>query len=251
LSRLVDRCLPSHVVARESWPAAMLPHAGLVYSGRIAGQTLSRIEIPSTVIVLGPKHTAQGVDWAVAPHAAWSIPGATLAADPALARILADAIPGLELDAAAHAQEHAIEVELPLLARLAPQAKIVGIAIGAGDLARCRQFASGLSQVVASMSEPPLLLISSDMNHFASDAENRRLDELALQAMETLDPARLYETVRSRHISMCGVLPAVIVMETLRQLGRLRRARRVAYATSADVSGDTSRVVGYAGMLFG
>ncbi len=50
---------------------------------------------------------------------------------------------------------------------------------------------------------------------------------------------------------MCGLLPAVIVLETLRQLGTLQKCRRVAYATSADVSGDTSRVVGYAGMLFG
>jgi AmmeMemoRadiSam system protein B len=89
------------------------------------------------------------------------------------------------------------------------------------------------------------------MNHFAADAENRRLDEIALQALETLDPEALYTTVTRQRISMCGVLPAVIVMETLRQLGRLKTSQRVAYATSADVSGDTSRVVGYAGMLLG
>ena len=87
------------------------------------------------------------------------------------------------------------------------------------------------------------------MNHFATDRENRRLDEIALQAMERLDPAHLLATVTEHNISMCGVLPAVIVMETLRQLGGLRDSERVGYATSADVSGDTSRVVGYAGML--
>jgi AmmeMemoRadiSam system protein B len=96
-----------------------------------------------------------------------------------------------------------------------------------------------------------LLLISSDMNHFATEEENRRLDQIALGAMESLDPARLLETVRRHDISMCGVLPAVIVMETLRQLGKLHRSERVAYGTSADVSGDTSRVVGYAGLLLG
>jgi AmmeMemoRadiSam system protein B len=93
------------------------------------------------------------------------------------------------------------------------------------------------------------LVISSDMNHYASDAENRRLDEMALRAMETLNPAQLYETVTEKHISMCGVLPAVIVMETLHNLKKLTLCRRVAYGTSGDVSGDTSRVVGYAGML--
>jgi AmmeMemoRadiSam system protein B len=164
---------------------------------------------------------------------------------------LCEAIPGLQPDAAAHAQEHGIEVELPFIARLAPQAKVVGIAIGGGDWARCQQFAAGLTHVIKSLPEPPLLVISSDMNHYASDAENRRLDEMALAAMETLDPAKLLQTVTSKHISMCGVLPAVIVMETLRNLGQLRRSERVAYATSGDVSGDLSRVVGYAGMLLG
>ena len=162
-----------------------------------------------------------------------------------------EAIPGLALDAAAHAQEHAIEVELPFLARLAPQAKVVGIALGGGDLARCREFAEGLAKLIRSLPEPPLLVISSDMNHFASDAENRRLDEIALAAMESLDPERLFQTVREQHISMCGLVPAVIVIETLRLLGQLQKVERVAYATSADVSGDKNRVVGYAGMLLG
>jgi AmmeMemoRadiSam system protein B len=182
---------------------------------------------------------------------AWSRPGATLGSDPELAQKLVQAIPGLQLDAAAHAQEHGIEVELPLLARLAPTSKVVGIAIGGGDLVQTRQFASGLAQVMRSLAEPPLLVISSDMNHFASDSGNRRLDELALAAMETLDPETLYETVTRHRISMCGMLPAVIVMEALRNLKQLQRSERVAYATSADVSGDTSRVVGYAGMLLG
>jgi AmmeMemoRadiSam system radical SAM enzyme/AmmeMemoRadiSam system protein B/AmmeMemoRadiSam system protein A len=251
LGRMVDQCLSDNSLAAESWPAVMVPHAGLIYSGRIAGQTLARVRIPRAVIVIGPKHTPHGIEWAIAPHQTWSIPGASVPADPQLAQQLVAAIPGLALDAAAHAQEHAIEVELPLLARLSPESSVVGIVIGSGDLARCRDFAAGLARVVHSLPEPPLLVISSDMNHFASDAENRRLDEIALSAMETLDPERLYDAVKRQHISMCGVLPAVIVMETLRLLGRLNRASRVAYATSADVSGDKSRVVGYAGMLLG
>jgi AmmeMemoRadiSam system protein B len=185
----------------------------------------------------------------VAPHQTWAIPGATVASDPELARTLAEAIPGLQLDAAAHQNEHAIEVELPLLARLAPATRVVGLAIGGGDWEHCRRFAQGLADVIRRLPEPPLLLISSDMNHFASDRENRRLDEIALEAMEKLDPAHLLATVTEHNISMCGVLPAVIVMETLRLLGGLRTSQRVGYATSADVTGDVSRVVGYAGML--
>jgi AmmeMemoRadiSam system protein B len=88
------------------------------------------------------------------------------------------------------------------------------------------------------------------MNHYATDAENRRLDAIALAALDRLDPDEIYQTVTENNISMCGLLPAVIVLQTLRLLGGLTHAERVGYATSADVSGDTSRVVGYAGMLF-
>ncbi|MBC7854660.1 MAG: AmmeMemoRadiSam system radical SAM enzyme, partial [Pirellulaceae bacterium] len=221
LRALVDQCLAGETVKRQRVAAVMVPHAGLVYSGRIAADVLRRVEIPRTVIVIGPKHTALGVDSAVAPQETWQIPGAHVPSDPELARDLAKAIPGLVLDAAAHAQEHAIEVELPFLARLAANSRVVGIAIGSGDLARCREFATGLANVIRNMAEPPLLVISSDMNHFASDAENRRLDEMAIQAFETLDPATLYSVVRDNQISMCGLLPAVIVLETLRQLGRV------------------------------
>ena len=235
----------------QAWPAAMVPHAGLRFSGAVAAGTLSLLEIPESVIIFGPKHTRHGVPWAVAPHDSWQLPGGDMAGDPDLARLLAEAIPGLELDAEAHSQEHAIEVELPLIRHLAPEAKIVGVVVGNGDLDSCRGFAENLAVVLDQLDTPPLLLISSDMNHFATDSENRRLDELALQAMETLDPGRLLRTVRENNISMCGVLPAVIVMETLIRRGALSQHQRTGYATSAETTGDSSRVVGYAGMLLG
>ncbi len=247
---MVDGLLAGETAA-EAWPAAMLPHAGLTYSGRLAAQVLKRLQIPRTVIVLGPKHTALGMEWAVAPHQTWTFPGGSVESDFVLARQLCEAIPGLEMDAAAHQREHAIEVELPLLARLAPQTRVVGLAIGSGDLASCLRAAEGLASVLKERADRPLLLISSDMNHFATDAENRRLDALALAALERLDPVEVYETVTQNQISMCGLLPAVIVLQTLRLLSGLHKAERIGYATSADVTGDTSRVVGYAGMLFG
>jgi AmmeMemoRadiSam system radical SAM enzyme/AmmeMemoRadiSam system protein B/AmmeMemoRadiSam system protein A len=250
LAHTVDELLAGER-SHEEWSAALVPHAGLKFSGRIAAAVLRRIKIPKHVIVIGPKHTQLGMDWAVAPHQTWALPGGVVESDFILARRLCQAIPGLEMDAAAHQREHAVEVELPLLARLAPQTKVVGIAIGHGDLDSCRRFAEGLAGLLRDRDELPLLLISSDMNHFATDAENRRLDALALAALERRDPEALYRAVNEHSISMCGVLPAVIVLETLRLLGRLRKAERVGYATSADVTGDTSRVVGYAGMLFG
>ncbi|MGA2034278.1 MAG: AmmeMemoRadiSam system radical SAM enzyme [Thermoguttaceae bacterium] len=239
------------VAAPQAWAAALVPHAGWIYSGRLAAAVLQRVAIPEQVIVLCPRHHPGGAAWAVAPYQRWSFPGGEMASDPLLAERLAAAIAGLELDAVPHRQEHAIEVHLPLLARLAPQTRIVGITIGAGDLAGLRGFGQQLAAVLGALPERPLLLISSDMNHFADDAQTRRLDRLAIDALEHLDAERLWTTVHQNRISMCGMMPAVVVLETLRGLDRLRGFQLVGYATSAEVSGDMQRVVGYAGALLG
>ncbi|MBM3998043.1 MAG: AmmeMemoRadiSam system radical SAM enzyme [Planctomycetes bacterium] len=249
LDRMLDALIPEPTEAPRPWPAAMVPHAGLRYSGSIAARVLQRIEGSPTIVILGPKHTRNGVDWAVAPHDVWELPGRSVASDRRLAETLAARIQGLELDAAAHRAEHAIEVELPFIARFWPNSKVVGIAIGPCDYSEAESFADQLADVLRGMSPRPVLLISSDMNHFATDAENRRLDEMALAAMATLDPRALYDTVIDHGISMCGVLPAVIVMLALRKLDGLHTFERIAYGTSADTTGDRSRVVGYAGAL--
>ena len=141
-------------------------------------------------------------------------------------------------------------MELPLLWRLAPESQVVGIAIGEARLEQCKQLGVQLAEIMRELETQPLLVISSDMNHFATDEVNRQLDALALEALEKLDPDHLFEVVTGNEISMCGLRPAVIVLECLKQLGQLSGSQQVGYCTSADVSGDTSRVVGYAGVTF-
>jgi AmmeMemoRadiSam system protein B len=251
VEKQLDELLTNGKKRKKVWAAAMVPHAGWRFSGRVAGQVYQRLKFPETIIMLAPKHTRPGMNWAVAPHEVWQLPGGTVDSDPQLAARLAEVIDGLELDSQAHLQEHAIEVQLPFLARLAPQSRVVGITIGGGSLAQCQAFGNGLASVLKESEKQPLLVISTDMNHYASDEENRRLDAIAMDAVETLDPARLFDTVTEYGISMCGMRPTVMVMETLRQLGQLKKCERVAYTTSAEASGDTRQVVGYAGMLFG
>jgi len=238
-------------IRAEPWPGVMVPHAGWIYSGALAAATFSRVSIPPQVIVLCPQHRAGGSRWAVAPHDVWLLPDSQVASDPQLASRLAQNIDGLQLDAIPHRLEHAIEVQLPLLARLAPDVRVVGVTVGGGSLSELLRFGQQLAQTIADLNPRPLLVISSDMNHFENDAQTRLLDRLALDAMASLDPAALYRTVREHDISMCGVLAAVVVMEALRQLGCLNRCEKVGYATSGDVSGDRRRVVGYAGVLLG
>lgn len=250
ISSMVRGLIPDPLPPKEKFRAAMVPHAGLPFSGRIAADVMARIDFPKRIIVIGPKHTRSGVDWAVAPHDTWHVPGIEISNDTEMATRLVENIEHLQLDAAAHHSEHAIEVELPLLHHFAPKSKVVGIAIGSGNLAACHDFASGLARTIVDTAGDVIVLISSDMNHFASDAETRRLDEIALRAIEQLNPDEVFRTVRENEISMCGLLPAVITLRCLNQIEPLTKALRVSYATSADVTGEKGRVVGYAGMLF-
>ncbi len=236
----------------QSVLAAMVPHAGLKYSGHIAAKVWQSIELKPnrTVLVISPKHTAQGVNWAICPHDSWALSATTtIAGDPELASQMAQHVPAFQLDAAAHASEHGIEVQLPILEQIAPGIKVVGVAMHAGSWSEIKSAAEKMADWLQSLDNPPLLVISSDMNHFADDAENRRRDRMALDAMASGDPERLLDVCRQHEISMCGVVPAALVMETLRQMGHGLNIRQLDYSTSADVSGDKSRVVGYAGLI--
>ncbi len=235
----------------QAWAGVMVPHAGWMYSGRLAASVFRCVQFPSRAIILCPKHRVPGSQWAVEPHGRWLFTGGQLDSDPELAARLAGGITGLEPDAMAHREEHAIEVQLPLLARLAPKLRVVGITVGGGGLTDLLHFGDQMAEVLQDMPERPLLIISSDMNHFADDAATRRVDRLALDAIESLDPERVYDTVWRNRISMCGIGPCVIVMKALQKLGCLNRCETVGYATSADAGGPTDRVVGYAGLLFG
>lgn len=249
MNQMLDEMLAGNATP-EPCKAVMVPHAGWQFSGKLAADVLKRVRIPKRIIAIGPKHTPNGTDWAVAPHHNWLLPDRNVASDYALAMKLADGIDGLEPDARAHQAEHGIEVELPIIARLAPETQVVGIAVSGGSLERCDRFAEQLANVIRELDEPPLLLISSDMNHYANDEETRRLDALALAELDRLDEDSLFATCRSNHISMCGMIPAVMVLKTLKKLGSVHQSRRVGYATSADRTGDRSKVVGYAGRIF-
>ncbi|MBR2004157.1 MAG: AmmeMemoRadiSam system protein B [Thermoguttaceae bacterium] len=242
--------------SRRRWSAALVPHAGWIYSGRLAAATLKRVEIPETVVVFAPKHRAEGADFAVMPAERWDVGGGeSVPSDPDFVERFVAAVPPFRKDAVAHRREHAVETLVPLIARRNPKTKVVGAVIGRATVdeltAAAANFAEFLQNEEKSGRNAPLLLISSDMNHFSNDETTRRLDALALDALESLDPTRLWETVRREKISMCGVLPAFFVLTALAKIGKLGKAVKVGYATSGDSSGDRERVVGYAGYLFG
>jgi len=235
---------------RGDWVACVAPHAGYVYSGKVAGQVFGRLDIPRRVVVLGPNHTGLGPDVAIAPHAAWHTPLGPVPVDRELADLLLDEYPAARLDATAHAREHSIEVQLPFLQHCRSDVTVLPVCLRHLAYADCVELGEALARVVRRAGEPVGLVASSDMSHFEPDEPTRRRDRLAIDAALTMDPKALYDTVAEHGISMCGVVPATVVMAAARPLGA-NEASLVAYATSGETSGDTSRVVGYAGICFG
>ncbi len=232
----------------SGYRAVMLPHAGWPFCGDTIGKTLARVAVPETVIVIGPKHTPFGSAWSVPPHEQWNMPGSSVPIATDLIERLLELVPQLDCEPDAHQQEHGCEVLLPFLQRVQPNLRVVPMVMAAGSYESTATMARGLADLIAELDTPPLLVISSDMNHFAAEPENRRLDQMALDAMLTGHPQSLYNTCESHQISMCGMIPAVTVMQALAKT-RPMKLELVDYTNSAQATGDTSRVVGYAGVL--
>jgi AmmeMemoRadiSam system protein B len=226
----------------------LVPHAGYVYSGQVAGAVFSKVEIPSRCIVLCPNHTGQGHPLAIMKEGGWRTPLGTLPVDSDLAEALLLAFPALTEDSTAHRSEHAIEVELPFLQVLRPDLKFVPIAIGTGQLLILEHLGVALARVIEASAVPVLMIASSDMNHYEDDATTRVKDSKAIDKIVALDTSGLYEAIMNESISMCGFGPTVAMLTAAKQLGA-KKAELVLYATSGDVSGDREMVVGYAGMI--
>ena len=234
-------------VAHHELLACIAPHAGYVYSGGVAGQLFAHLSIPRRVIILGPNHTGAGAQVAVAPHESWDTPLGEQRVDGELARRLVDAFPAAELDPHAHWREHSIEVQLPFLMRRCPDLVVLPVAMKHLSLDECLEFGRVLAELIGELEEPVGIVASSDMSHFKPDEVTRTLDHMAIDAALERDPTALYEIVHREGITMCGVIPATVALTAANLLGAAD-AHLVAYATSGDVSGDYSSVVGYAGV---
>jgi AmmeMemoRadiSam system protein B len=234
--------------AAETIPAfgCVVPHAGYMYSGQIAGAVFARLELPQRCIILCPNHTGRGAPLSIISRGSWQTPLGLAPVDQELAQRLKRQFPLLSEDIEAHRSEHAIEVELPFLQALRTDFSFVPITIGVGQFEILHAIGQALAQVVRN--EPALLIASSDMNHYESDDITRAKDHKAIECILALDPAGLFEVVMREQISMCGFGPAVAMLTAAKELGA-SSAELVKYATSGDVSGDRGTVVGYAGIV--
>ncbi|HKW32818.1 MAG TPA: AmmeMemoRadiSam system protein B [Candidatus Acidoferrum sp.] len=229
--------------------ACLVPHAGYRYSGHVAGAVFARVELPSKIIVLGVRHYPRGEPAAILSNGAWRTPLGDAPIDEELANALGRECPLLREDSVAHSTEHSLEVQVPFLQALAPEFSFVPVALGTVQFEWLVSVGEGIARIIEKSKENVLLLTTSDLNHYEDDAITRVKDHKAIDRLLALDGRGLYDTCRNEEISMCGLGPAVAMLTALNALGA-KKAELVKYATSADVSGDRSQVVGYAGMIF-
>ncbi len=224
------------------------PHAGFMYSGHVAGAVYSSIQFPQTFILMGPNHTGLGANVSMMASGQWEIPIGVFSIDEDLAGKILQKAPYVSEDVQAHTFEHSLEVQLPFISYFSDNVKIIPITVMSASLQECKKIGEGIADSIKETDYDVVIVASSDMSHYEPDDVARRLDSLAINEVLNLNPEGLYNIVHKERVSMCGYLPATIMLYAAKSLGA-KEARLVKYATSGDVSGDYERVVGYAGLI--
>ena len=231
------------------------PHAGLVYSGAVAGAVYSRIVIPETAILIGPNHTGLGAPVSIMAEGRWMTPLGQVPVDEGLASSIRSRSRRVQDDSLAHLREHSLEVQLPFLQHLRDDVRIVPIQMLDTRLETCTDLGNAVAGAVSEReagsegdASRVLIVASTDMSHYISAKEAKERDRHALDRILALDPEGLFTVVRDEHITMCGYGPVVAMLKACKALGA-SRAELIKYANSGEVSGDYEQVVGYAGVV--
>jgi len=228
---------------------AILPHAGYIYSGRVATEVVSGINIKDNVVLLGPNHTGIGPACSIMAQGVWQTPLGDIEVNNRIANLFLNKSRYLEIDTLAHRDEHSLEVELPILQYFKNNFKIIPIALRSFDLSLLKGLARDLADAVRenNLKQSTVFIASSDMTHYERQEIAEKKDALAIEAIVALDEEKLATVVSEADISMCGFAPITVLIQVAKLLGA-KRAQLIKYETSGKTSGDMTSVVGYAGI---
>ncbi|MFH2068031.1 MAG: AmmeMemoRadiSam system protein B [Candidatus Omnitrophota bacterium] len=255
LREMLTSLVSSPMVGEARWGGekisavgAIVPHAGYVCSGVVAGAVYSRLSIPELVIILGPNHTGLGPAFSLMAEGAWQTPLGEIPIS-SLAKNLLTQSSLLKEDESAHQSEHSLEVQVPFLQFCAQNPfEIIPIVVGSLQQTNLLKMGKEMAGFIKNSKKETLVIASSDMTHYEPDRVAREKDKYALGAVLALDPELLLRRTAERDISMCGVGPTAIMLEAARELNA-QKAELVMYNTSGDTCGDKDSVVGYAGVI--
>lgn len=255
LKDLVSECFDSHPLGPKGYRApsasllgGMVPHAGYAYSGPCAAHLYTRLDrATSLAVIIGVNHRAQGAHAALSPAETWQTPLGRVRIDREAGNRLRDEIDFLTEDERAHRDEHSIEVQLPLLQTILGEFHFLPISLSHVSEAECRRLGEAVARLYeakTSAGAKVALLASSDLSHYLSPEETERLDRMALEEFVALDASGLLQTVSDNNITMCGVIPAAVLLFAAQAL-KARGARLLRHCHSGDVA-PMRQVVGYA-----
>jgi len=226
--------------------ALIVPHAGYPYSGPVAAHAYKELAahgLFTTAIMLGPNHTGYGPEVSIYPEGEWETPLGKVKIDEKLARQLLEQ--GVaQADETAHIFEHSIEVQLPFLQHIYSELKIVPIVMLAQDL----ETSTKLGKAISRISNNNVIIATTDFTHYEPQASAVEKDKQMIEAITELDERELYARRRLLSHSMCGYGPVATAIVAATEKG-MKRANLLKYATSGDVIGDFSAVVGYASLM--
>ena len=250
LSAEIDNLTAGASKEKEDALGMVLPHAGYLYSGAVAGAVLTSIKPKPVYIIMGPNHTGCGSPFSISASDLWKTPLGETKINIELKEKILKNCHMLREDEFAHIHEHSIEVQLPFLQKLQNKFTFVPIVIALANLEAYRKIGESLAKSIKDlkMEKDTAIIASSDMTHYESGASAKEKDSKAIDAILNLDEKALVERVEEFGITMCGFAPAAIMIVAAKKLGA-KNARLVKYQTSGDVSGDASSVVGYAGII--
>lgn len=218
--------------------AVIVPHAGWIYSGftaNIAFRVLSKGE-PETIVVIGPSHRVGFQGTSVADADLYQTPLGELRIDTELVAVLKEKF-GLPYYPDAH-HEHSTEVQMPFIKHYCSNVKVVELVYAYAD-------PSLLVPIIDYLLERSrtALVISTDLSHYYSLDQAKRLDAICLEAIRSENSAVLHQGCEA-----CGAIGVEAMLDVARAKGM--ESVLLDYRTSADTSGDSSQVVGYASALF-
>ncbi|MDD5168008.1 MAG: AmmeMemoRadiSam system protein B [Syntrophales bacterium] len=238
--------------------AIIAPHAGYIFSGQICADAYNQVRgnAYDTVVILGTNHTSPYFDKiSLYPGDGFETPLGTARIDEEVVSELVKANADCRLDSSLHEKEHSVEVQVPFIQVLFPQAKIVPVIIGRPDVELCRRFGESLAGVLKG--RRALIVASTDLSHYPSYKDAVMIDHETLDAITKMDIASLHTTlaayakreIKNLHTEACGEAPIMAAMAAAKGLGA-QGASVISYANSGDLPvGDSDRVVGYGAVV--
>ncbi len=223
----------------------IVPHAGYVFSGATAFKTFCSTYLPDLIVIFCPNHRGVGKPIGVS-FVDWETPLGVIKTDKDLASFIVDNS-SAEEDELSHKFEHSLEVQLPIISFLNPNAKIVAISVGTLNTDLLNSVVNVMEKVCEKNKCLPVA--SSDMSHFVPAEIAKKLDNKVIEKLKTLDSEGMLKTVIDNDISMCGVAPAYIVTKLAKKIGATS-GEVIEYINSGNVTNDYSDVVAYLGMRF-